>query len=174
MNDNWNRILNGAQGFTINKKFLNLGTRIPLLGLDIDIKTFYFLWLELYPLLMNSNSNSIELIVDDNNIINNCILHKSNKDGMYIETIKIEVDKLPNFSTSLKNVNEIYNTLRVWVKKTYNIDIGNVRIIPLAMINDFVSIHEKYFKNGVNNGFLKMIGGYIDIIVKNRNQQKLF
>jgi len=173
MNDDWNRILNGAQGFTINKKFLNLGAKIPLLGLDIDIETFYFLWLELYPLFMNSNSNSIELIVDDNENISNCILHKSNKDGMYIETIKIEVGKLPNFSTNLKNVNEIYNALRVWVKKTYNIDIGNVRIIPLTMINDFVSIHEKYFKKGVNNGILKMIGEYLDVIVKNRNQEKL-
>ena len=173
MNDDWNRILNGAQGFTINKKFLNLGAKIPLLGLDIDIQTFYFLWLEQYPLFMNSNSNSIELIVNDNEKISNCILHKSNKDGMYIEAIKIEVDKLPKFSTSLKIVNEIYNTLRVWVKKTYNIDIGNVRIIPLAMIKDIVSIHEKYFKKGVNIGFLKMIGEYLDVIVKNRNQEKL-
>ncbi len=173
MNDDWNRILNGAQGFTINKKFLNLGAKIPLLGLDIDIETFYFLWLELYPLFMNSNSNSIELIVDNNQKISNCILHKSNKDGMYIEAIKIEVDKLPEFSTSFKNVNEIYNTLRVWVKKTYNIDIGNVRIIPLDMIKDFGSIHEKYFKKGVNNSILKMIGEYLDITVKNRKQQQL-
>ncbi|QEE14666.1 hypothetical protein DSAG12_00479 [Promethearchaeum syntrophicum] len=171
--NNWNRILSGAHGYTINKKFLNLGARIPLLSLDIDIKTFYFLWLELYPILMNSNSNSIELIVDDNDEIRNCTLHKSNKDGMYIETKKIEVDTLPNFSTNLKNVNEIYNILRVWVKKTYSVDIGNLRIIPLAAINDFVSIHEKYFKNGVNRGFLKMIGEYLDVIVKNRNQQLL-
>jgi len=46
LND-WNRILSGAQGYTINNKFLNLGARIPLLSLDIDIKSFYFLWLEL-------------------------------------------------------------------------------------------------------------------------------
>ena len=172
LND-WNRILSGAQSFTINNKFLNLGARIPLLSLDIDIKSFYYLWLELYPLIMNSNSNSIELIVDDNDRISNCTLHKSNKDGMYIEATKIEVDTLPNLSTNLKNVKEIYNIFRVWVKKTYIVDIGNIRIIPLAVINDFVSIHEKYFKNGVNNGFLKMIGEYFDVLVKNRNQQLL-
>ncbi len=173
MNDDWIRILNSAQGFTINKKFINLGTKIPLLSIDIDTKPFYFLWLELYPLLMNSNSNSIELIVDDNDKVNNCILHKSNKDGMYTEAIKIEVDTLPNLTTSLRNVGEIYNILRVWVKKTNNIDIGNLRIIPLTFINDIVSIHEKYVKNGINNDFLKMIGEYFDVIVNNRNQQVL-
>ena len=172
LND-WKRILTGAQGYTINKKFLNIGAKIPFISLDIDIKSFYFLWVELYPLFMNSNSNSLELIVDNNVKINNCILHKSNKDGMYIEAIKIDVNKLPNFSTNLKNVNEIYNTLRIWVKQAYNVDIGNIRIIPLDMINDFISIHEKYFKKGINYGFLKMIGEYIDIIVKNRNQQLL-
>ena len=172
LND-WNRILSGAQGFTINKKFLNIGAKIPLISLDIDIKSFYFLWLELYPVIMNSNSNSVELIIDDNDEISNCILHKSNKEGMYIEAKKIEVDTLPKFSTNLKNVNEIYNILRVWVKKTYNVDIGNLRIIPLATINDIVSIHEKYFKNGVNTGFLNMIGEYLDVIVRNRNQQLL-
>ena len=172
LND-WKRILTGAQGYTINKKFLNIGAKIPFISLDIDIKSFYFLWVELYPLFMNSNSNSIELIVDNNDNISNCILHKSNKDGMYIEAIKIDVNKLPNFSTNLKNVNEIYNTLRIWVKQAYNVDIGNIRIIPVDMINDFISIHEKYFKKGINYGFLKMIGEYIDIIVKNRNQQLL-
>ncbi len=172
LND-WKRILTGAQGYTINKKFLNLGAKIPFISLDIDIKSFYFLWVDLYPLFMNSNSNSIELIVDNNDKISNCILHKSNKDGMYIEAIKIEVNKLPNFSTNLRNVNEIYNSLQVWVKQAYNVDIGNIRIIPLTMINDFISIHEKYFKKGINYGFLKMIGEYIDIIVKNRNQQLL-
>ena len=172
LND-WKRILTGAQGYTINKKFLNIGAKIPFISLDIDIKSFYFLWVDLYPLFMNSNSNSIELIVDDNDKISNCILHKSNKDGMYIEAIKIDVNKLPNFSTNLRNVNEIYNSLRVWVKQAYNVDIGNIRIIPLTMINDFISIHEKYFKKGINYGFLKMIGEYIDIIVKNRNQQLL-
>lgn len=169
----WERILTGAQGYTINKKFLNIGARIPFISLDIDIKSFYFLWVDLYPLFMNSNSNSIELIVDNNDKISNCILHKSNKDGMYIEAIKIEVNKLPNFSTNLRNVNEIYNSLRVWVKQAYNVDIGNIRIIPLTMIDDFILIHEKYFKKGINYGFLKMIGEYIDIIVKNRNQQLL-
>lgn len=172
LND-WKRLLTGAQGYTINKKFLNLGAKIPFISLDIDIKSFYFLWVDLYPLFMNSNSNSIELIVDNNDKISNCILHKSNKDGVYIEAIKIEVNKLPNFSTNLRNVNEIYNSLQVWVKQAYNVDIGNIRIIPLTMINDFISIHEKYFKKGINYGFLKMIGEYIDIIVKNRNQQLL-
>ncbi len=171
LND-WKRILTGAQGYTINKKFLNIGAKIPFISLDIDIKSFYFLWVGLYPLFMNSNSNSIELIVDNNEKISNCILHKSNKDGMYIEAIKIDVNKLPNFSTNLENVN-VYNALRIWVKQVYNVDIGNIRIIPVDMINDFISVHEKYIKKGINNGFLKMIGEYIDIIVKNRNQQLL-
>ncbi len=171
--NDWNRILSGAQGFTINKKFLNIGAKVPLLSLDIDIKSFYFLWLELYPLFMNSNSNSIELIVDDSDNISNCILHKSNKDGMYTEAIKIEIDKLPNFTTNLRNVDEIYNILGVWVKQRYNVDIGNLRIIPLAFINDFVSIYVKYFKSGINYGFFEMIGEYFDVIVKYRNQQML-
>ena len=31
LND-WKRILTGAQGYTINKKFLNLGAKIPFIS----------------------------------------------------------------------------------------------------------------------------------------------
>ena len=171
--ENWSRIVNGAQGFTRNKKFLNLSAQIPFLSLDIDIRSFYYLWLELYPLVMNLNSNAIELIIDDNKEIINSFLHKSNNEGMYIEVLKIDVNKLPDISEKMENVDQIFNILRVWVKKTHNVDIGNIRIIPYNLLNDFGSIFKKYSELKPGYGFLEMIGEYIDVIVLNHNQNLL-
>jgi hypothetical protein len=146
---------------------------IPFLSLQIDKNNFHNLWLSFFKLFLNENPASADLIIDSNKQkIISCILNKSTKEGLIGESIPIEISKLSVKMEDLKDIENAYEKIRVSVKKNYQYDIGNVRIMNTDLLEKFSQTFEEIESNTKQN-FLQKIGEILQILIESISDQSL-
>ena len=170
----WQFFLEGAQKFTFaTSKTLSTSTgQIPFLPIEIDIKTFHKIWLDFLPIFMNTNANTVEIMVNAASQIKAIYLHRANKQGMLIDLLELNQEELPPLSLNQDKVEESYKTLRTFCKKKHKVDIGNLRVIPEQLLIDLEIEFQKYTET-MGMGVTELVASYIDVILNQKTHNRL-
>ncbi|MHA1647842.1 MAG: hypothetical protein ACTSVU_08415 [Promethearchaeota archaeon] len=170
LKENWLNILDTAKEYNKTGIFTKTTASIPFIPLESPIEFFHYVWRDFHSLFMNSNGNSLEIIVPidikSNKNKVKMYLHKANQEGMFYEMLSIK--KFPNdFSIELlEDPEKIFEIFRPFLKKQEKIDLGNVRIYSENFIDDLLAIFSETLNYSINKPFFPMIGQYLDSFLK--------
>ncbi len=171
----WHFFLESAQKFTKSNTMPSSMGQIPFFPFEIDVNTFHKIWLDFLPIFMNTNANTVEIVITAENHIKAVYLHRANKQGMLIDLFELNKEELPPLFLSQDAVEDTYKTLRKYCRKYQKVDIGNLRVISELLLRDLEQEFRKYTetKEFKRTRVSEMVASYIDIILNHRVQDQL-
>ncbi|MHA1674435.1 MAG: hypothetical protein ACTSYI_12515 [Promethearchaeota archaeon] len=102
--------------------------QIPIVNLTCDLADFQHLWRQIYHIIMNTNGNAIDLIVDGDHKIIFASLLLTTEEGNFLAAESLPVGDLPISDIQQLPLMEIFEKISPWIKKQHKIEIGNVRV----------------------------------------------
>ena len=158
----WNEIL--SKFHKSEEKTLPLS--IPILPFEITPAILGQLLITSQQLWMNMPASAVEVISDEFGTISDVYLHKADQEGIYTELVKMDLVAFPVKALKLAEMDVLFEKIKNWVKKQYNVDIGNVRQYPISLLQQLGEIYtthkntQKHLQN-----VLVLIGRYLDSIL---------
>lgn len=110
--------------------------QIPIVNLTCDLADFQHLWRQIYHIIMNTNGNAIDLIVDGDHKIIFASLLRTTEEGNFLGAESLQVGDLPISDIQQLSLVELFEKFSPWIKKQHNIEIGNVRVYSNEFIKE--------------------------------------
>ncbi|MHA1520080.1 MAG: hypothetical protein ACTSRK_07840 [Promethearchaeota archaeon] len=133
--------------------------QIPIINLTCDLADFQHLWQQIYHIIMNTDGNALDIIVDGKHKIIFASLLRTTEKGNFLEAESLKVNNLPISDIHQLSLADTFEKFSPWIKKQYKIEIGNVRVYSdkfMEKIDEILSegaMHPENFIDQVVNLF---------------------
>ena len=153
-------ILESTAIFNQENHFPHKLFQIPIVNITCDLADFQHLWQQIYHIIMNTNGNALDLIVDGAHKILFASLLRTTEQGNFLSTESLQVEDLPISDIQQLPMSEIFEKCSPWIKKHKKIELGNIRVYSDEFIKDIDSLiaegtlHSENFIEQVFNLFI--------------------
>lgn len=163
-------IFESTQQYKTTNKFTNNLFQIPFIDVTCTLAAFQSLWMKTYHMIMNTNGNSLDLVLDkENQCLFGFIMFVS-EEGLLEKVIKLDVKQLPKQFQSDQPIQEYFEDISPWIKKQYQMELGNIRLYSLAFLQNIEHIYSETIAH--SQDLFQTIGKYMQLLFSARNAEK--
>ncbi len=131
------------------------------------------IWLNFYDLLMNSNPSSLDIIYTDEFSVGQAYYHKANSNNVIIEEKIVENLDSNILKELTTNPKTCFEDIRVWIQKNLEVEIGNIRLIPVSLYEHLQKIILRGRKDQ-NISVIELFCHLLDSILLELRKNKLY
>ncbi|WP_457558816.1 hypothetical protein [Candidatus Harpocratesius sp.] len=168
-------LIESTQYYQKNKKFQYELFQIPFLNLTCDISAFQEFWKSCYYYILNTNANSIEIILNKDGSPARAYLLECTNEGLLLNINSIDIALFTNQFKEKLTLKEKFDEIFPIIKKNYNLNIGNIHIYSNNFIEELFSIFSHTTSQQLD--FIEVIVKYSLLFIQARNRnnkEKIF